>query len=136
MENIIEKVKTFNIKEFLISFGISGVLGFIACRFLGWWAIAPVCGLIAAWRNESIPTSMSSGFAAGLGLFAGYAAFLNFSNGGVLGNQIAEMLGGKIDLKLFSINLSGTQMIQLTGFIGGIVGAMGAWSGVLLRRIF
>jgi hypothetical protein len=136
MGNIVNTVKGFNIKEFLISFGISGVIGFIACRFIGWWAIAPVCGIIAAWRNESIPTSMSSGFAAGLGLFTGYAMFLNTTNGGVLGNQIAEMLGGKLDLKVFSMALTGTQMIQLTGLIGGIVGAMGAWSGALFRRMF
>lgn len=136
IENITTNVKKFDIKAFLLSFGISAILGFVACHFVGWWAIAPVCGLIAAWRNESVSTSFLAGLTAGLGLFVAYAVFLNTTNGGILATQVADLLGGKVNLGFTAITLTSTHVIQLTGIIGGLVGAMGAWTGVLVRRLF
>ena len=122
----INKIKNFDIKAFLLGFGLNTALCFLACHFIAWWAIAPVCGIIAAWRNESVPTSMTAGFAAGLALFSGYAMYLNVVNAGELSAQVAT---------IFSPALSGANLVQITGVIGGLLGTMGAWAGVLFRRM-
>jgi hypothetical protein len=114
------------IKELGIAGGAIFVLGFAAQSFLPWWSIAVVAFLVGVWQSESALKSFTYGTAAVTLLWLIYAGYQNQQNGGLISEAMAQMLGGAI---------SGTQLMIVTGLIGGIVGGVAAMTGTFFRQV-
>jgi hypothetical protein len=102
------------------------ILGALASWFFPWWSIAIVCFGVGAWLNDSPGKSYALGMAAVTLLWSGYAGFLNNANGGLLAGKISELFQGKV---------SGTQLIFVSGLIGGLVGGFATMTGAYFRRL-
>jgi hypothetical protein len=102
------------------------ILGGLASLFLPWWIIGVVCFGVGAWNSDTAVKSYLFGMAGVTLLWTGYAGFMDHANGSILSTKIGELIGKK----------SGTQMIFLTGLIGGIVGGLSTMSGSLFRKAF
>ncbi|MDF1867040.1 MAG: hypothetical protein P1U70_19560 [Saprospiraceae bacterium] len=103
------------------------VLGFVAQLFLPWWIIIVVAGLVGFFfKFENSLSSYLAGFLAVSLLWGGFAGFLDASNLGLLSSKMGELFGG----------MGGSQMIYLTGLLGGILGGFAAMTGTLGRKMF
>jgi hypothetical protein len=102
------------------------ILGGLASWFFPWWSIAIVCFGVGAWLNDSPGKSYALGMAAVTLLWSGYAGFLNNANGGLLASKISELFKGKV---------SGTQLIFVSGLIGGLVGGFATMTGAYFRQL-
>ncbi len=128
-----EKPKSANggLMQQLAGLGIGGalvaILGGIAQLFLPWWIIAVVAAIIGFFLGERPGKSYVYGFSGALILWSAYAYWLSAANAGILTGKMATLLGGI---------LTGAQLIFFTGFIGGLVGGMGAMTGALLKEVF
>lgn len=114
------------IKNLGLAGGAIFVLGFAAQSFLPWWSIAIVAFLVGVWQSESARKSFAYGLLSVTLLWTIYAGFQSYQNGGLISDAVAQMLGGKI---------SGTQLIFITGLIGGIVGGVSAMTGTFFRQV-
>ena len=96
------------------------IVSAIAQLFLPWWVIAPVCFGLAFWKAESAKQAMTTGTAAITTVWVAYAWFQHYSTGGILTNQMANLLplGGNVGA-----------LIAATGFVGGLVGGISAVAG-------
>lgn len=102
---------------FLWSTTTSIMLCYIAGLFLPWWSIA-ICTFITSLIFRQRPlASFLSGFLAVFLLWMSLALIIDIQNNSILSSRIASVLP-----------LSGSPLllILVTGFIGGIVGGMGA----------
>jgi hypothetical protein len=103
------------------------VLGFFAQLYFPWWSIAIVAFIVGVFVHGSAPNSMAYGTAAATLLWAIYAGWQSSANGGLMSDAISGMFGGKV---------SGTQLIFVTGLVGGFVGGLAAMTGTLFRNLF
>jgi hypothetical protein len=119
-----------SLKEKIIGLGKGGaavlIVGLIAQLFLPWWSIAVVAFLVGIWASESPLKSFAYGTAAVTFLWAAYAGMQSSANTGIINGSISKMLGGSV---------SGTQLIFVTGLVGGLVGGMSAMTGTMLRQL-
>jgi hypothetical protein len=119
-----------SLKEKIIELGKGGaavlIVGLIAQLFFPWWSIAVVAFLVGVWASESPAKSFVYGTVAVTFLWAVYAGIQSNANAGIINASISKMLGGKV---------SGTQLIFVTGLIGGLVGGMSAMTGTMLRQL-
>ena len=117
--------------SFIQSLGVGAIaiiiLGGLTQLFFDWWIIALVAFLVALYLNQSGLKSWAFGFVGVFVLWSAFATYLNMQNGGLLSAKMAELLAqGKV---------TGTNLVYLTGFIGGVVGGFSALSGSLARKI-
>ncbi len=113
-------------KKFGLQTLIILVLGFVAQYFFPFWSIAIVAALVGfLFRYENSAVSFAAGTAAAALLWSGYAGLLNSANMAQLGGQIGS---------LFKIGQG--YLIPVTGFIGGLLGGLGAQTGTLARKLF
>lgn len=97
-----------------------------ACHMgLPWWGLAPVAALAGAIFPQSGWRALTAGFAGGFLLWISAAFALDASNGGLLSQKIGQLFMG----------LSGTQILVLTGFIGGLVAAPACLTGRLIGSL-
>lgn len=119
-----------SLKEKIIALRKGGaamlILGLIAQMYFPWWSIAVVGFLVGLWAHESPSKSFAYGTAAMTFLWAAYGGIQSSANAGIMNASIAKMLGGAI---------SGTQLIFITGLVGGLVGGMSAMTGTMLRNL-
>lgn len=113
--------------KFTLSILLHAGLGLILTLFVPYfWStviIAFVIGFafkIDGWK------SFIAGFLGMLGLWAGYALFLDVANEAILSEKVAQLF------QLSNANL----LIVITGLIGGLLGGFGALTGRYLREIF
>lgn len=88
-----------------------------------WWFIAIgglVAGILAPMRFW---VAFSAAFGAGFALWFGQAWILDAGNQSILSGRIGALFQG----------LSRWQLMQITGLIGGLLGGLGAMTGVSLR---
>jgi hypothetical protein len=114
------------VKELGIGGGAVLVLGLLAQFLFPWWVSAIVAFWVGYWVAEDAARSFAYGFVGMFLLWSIYAGFQSSANGALMTNQIAHMFKDKV---------SGTQLIYLTGMVGGLVGGLGASSGTLLRHL-
>jgi hypothetical protein len=114
------------IKDIGLAGGVIFVLGYIAQSFLPWWSIAILSFLVGIWQWQSPLKSFTYGTVAVTLLWTLYSSYQNVQNGGIISNAVSEMLGGAV---------SGTQLIFVTGIIGGLVGGMSAMTGSLFKQV-
>ncbi len=111
-----------NISHFLVIL----ILGALASWFFPWWSIALVCIGVGALMGNTPANSFAQGLAAVTLLWSAYAGFLDHANAGLLSSKISALFQNKV---------SGTQLIFVTGFIGGLVGGFSSMTGAYLRQI-
>lgn len=125
------KAKGKALQEKIKELGMGGaailVLGSLAQLLFPWWASAIVAFWVGVWIADSPQRSYLYGFVAMMLMWSIYAGFQSSANGGLITSAFSNIFGGKV---------SGTQLIWLTGLIGGLVGGFSAMSGTLLRQIF
>lgn len=93
---------------------------------LPWWTVA-LCGfLVAVLLPLRSPASFWAGFTAVCVLWMAKAAWIDVRTQQILSQKMASLLGCQNVLTL----------ILLTGFLGGVVGGLGALSGAQLRALY
>lgn len=103
----------------------TALLSYVIQHFLPWWSVALCAAIIALMSPTTMLSVFWGGFVSISLLWMAYATFLDIDSHSILSQKI---------LPLFHVpNVS--ILIILTGFIGGIVGGMGAICGQLLRRV-
>lgn len=95
------------------------ILGFVLQSFLPWWSIVILVSILAYLFNLAPGITFIAGFLGVFALWAGYAAYLNAGNEGILASRIGALFGG----------LSPLLLVLITGLIGGIFGGLGALVG-------
>ncbi|MEO0777363.1 MAG: hypothetical protein AAF146_12415 [Bacteroidota bacterium] len=110
-----------------LSLGIASIIlvGFLGHQLGPWWIIAPVAAVVALLLDRSPAVCFGMGFAAAALLWGSYASWLDWSNAGLLSQQIGVLFRG----------LSGPQLLAITTTLGGLVGGLGALTGSLGRQL-
>lgn len=102
------------------------IFGHLCHLGLPWWALAPI-GAIAGWVfPQSALRSLLAGFAGGFLLWTEAALWLDIANAGLLSGRIGNLFMG----------LSRTQIILVTGVLGGLIAGLGTLSGRWARDVF
>ena len=70
------------------------VLGFFFSRYLEWWGIVIVTGVLALWIEAGPLRSFLAGFLGAALLWGGMAWYLNTGNEGIMAGRIGELFGG------------------------------------------
>jgi hypothetical protein len=123
--------KSADFKEKLLNLGtgaIAVIVGSILISFVlgSWWAFVPVCVLVGAVIGQTPAQSYAYGLTAVTLLWGTYAGFLSNANGGLLVGRISELLGGVV---------SGTQLVYITGLLGGFLGGFSTMLGATARDL-
>ena len=85
----------------------------------------------AAFQKElSAKSAFGIGLTTGILLWSVYAGYLNAANSGFLATKIGDLFAKGIPNTITS-----THLIELTALIGGLLGAMGATTGVFAREL-
>jgi len=111
--------------KFLIQVALTTLLSYIAEQHLPWWTISLCAAVVAIELAPSKMTAFLGGFTAISLLWMIVATSIDVHTNAILSTKIAPLLGFQ----------SSTLLILLTGFVGGMVGGMGALSGQQLRTL-
>ena len=115
-----------NIVSNSVGLAAVAILGIIAQLFFPWWSIAVVGFGVGFWLADTPARSSFYGFTAMFAVWCAYAGYQSLANGGLMTNTVSSMLGGTV---------SGTQMIFVTGTIGGTITGLAAVAGTQLREL-
>ncbi len=126
---VLNKLSIPSVKTIAQTLGMAAV-GAVVGRFVPWWAIVPIFGVAGVFLGKSPAQSFAMGMAAGTTIWAGYAGVLNNFNAGLLSNKIGMLLSKGTG------SITGPHLVIACGMMGGLLAALGAWSGSLLRRSF
>jgi hypothetical protein len=102
------------------------ILSFAGSYFLPWWMVAIIAFLVALFIGKTPGHSFLSGFLAVFIVWTVLALFKSIPNDNILAGMVVQ---------LFSLH-NWIWLLVITALIGGLVGGMGALSGVLLKRAF
>jgi hypothetical protein len=103
------------------------IVSFACSYFLPWWIVAIVAFLAAFFIGKTSGQSFLSGFAAVFIVWTILALLKSIPNDHILASRVVQ---------LFPLPNNWIWVLVVTAFIGGLVGGMGALSGVLLKRAF
>lgn len=111
--------------KFVAATILTALIAFLMCLYMPWWTIAIAGFIVSALVQQKPAKSWLAGF-LGVGLlWTLIAIILNAGNDGILAKKIAD---------LFYLNGSSFLLIVITGFIGALVGGMGALAGSFLPK--
>ena len=102
------------------------ILSFASGYFLPWWIVAITAFLAAFFIGKTSGQSFWSGFSAVFIVWTVLALFKSIPNDHILAKRVA----GMFQLPNWIL------LLFVTALIGGLVGGMSAWSGVLLKKAF
>ncbi len=102
------------------------ILSFAASFFLPWWVAAVFAFLAAFTMGKTSVRCFWSGFAAVFTAWAVIALFKSTRNDNILADRVAH---------LFQLP-NWTWILLVTALVGGLVGGMAAFSGILLKKVF
>jgi hypothetical protein len=108
---------------FLIILILSLVCGF----FLPWWVAAIVAFLVAFFIGKTSLQAFCSGFAAIFIVWTALALLKSLPNENILAGRVVQ---------LFPLPDNWIWLLIVTSLVGGLVGGMGALSGILLKKAF
>jgi hypothetical protein len=111
--------------KFVVSILLIALLSLGSEIYLPFWSVALVAFGVSALIPQAPWKALVCGFVAVFALWVGLAAYIDQANDHILGNRVSLLV-----LKITSPVL----LILVTGFIGGIVGAMGALTGSFLHK--
>jgi hypothetical protein len=103
------------------------ILSFASGYFLPWWVVAIAAFLAALVIGKTSQQSFWSGFAA---IFIGWTVLALFKS---IPND--HILAGRV-VQLFPLPHNWIILLAITALIGGLIGGMSAWSGMLLKKAF
>src|SRR5688572_7155838 len=111
----------------LVAVILTTLLAFVSGIYMSWWGLALAAFIVGIVVRQHVGLAFLSGFLGVFILWAGLAWWFDVKNEGNLSVKIAELLplGGNPLL-----------LILVTGFVGGLVGGMGAMSGSFLRSSY
>lgn len=112
--------------RFILALLLTATLAFLAGLRLEWWSIALVAFLVSLLIPQGIGASFLSGFAGIFLLWAILAFWIDYKNGSILSQRIAE---------LFKLGGSSVLLILITALIGGLVAGFAAMAGSSLRPV-
>lgn len=96
------------------------------CRFgLPWWSLALMAALVAWFIARNAWSAFFAGFLGGFLLWFVAAWMADQSNDGILSAKVGQLFLG----------MKGWQLLAVTGILGGLVGAMGALSGIWAKEM-
>jgi hypothetical protein len=102
------------------------ILSFASGYFLPWWVVAIAAFLSALLIGKTSAQSFWSGFGAVFIVWTVLALFKSIPNDHILAKRVAAMF----QLPNWIL------LLFVTALIGGLVGGMSAWSGILLKKAF
>lgn len=111
--------------KFGLSFLLNVAFGFLLTLFFPWWSVVILSFIVGFSMKVKGWQAFLGGFAGMSALWIGYAGILDFQNGAILSQRVSE---------LFQLS-NPSYLVHLTGFIGGLLGGMGALTGRLFRDI-
>jgi hypothetical protein len=103
---------------------LMALLSYFTQSFFPWWSIGVVCFVVSYLLKLPSGKAFMSGFLAIFLLWIGKAILIDQANDHILLNKIGV---------LFS-HAPNALLIFITGFIGGLVGGMAAWSASFLNK--
>ena len=108
---------------FLIIFILSLLAGFI----LPWWFVALTAFFAAYFLGKTSGKSFGAGFLAVALAWAILALIKSIPNENVLATRVAT---------LFPLHAWWFLVLLVTAIIGGLIGGMAAWTGILFKKAF
>jgi hypothetical protein len=103
------------------------ILSFACGFFLPWWVVAVVAFLAAFFVGKTSGHSFLAGFAAVFVVWIILALVKSLPNENILADRVVQ---------LFPLPNNWIWLLAVTACIGGLVGGMGALSGILLKKAF
>jgi FtsH-binding integral membrane protein len=101
------------------------VLGAIVQSFAPWYSLGLVALVLGFGFRQQAGQAFLTGLLGGFLLWAGYAGYLHFLNEGILGDRMGRLFGGA----------DGWAIVGITGLLGGLLAAVGCWTGQALRQV-
>lgn len=101
------------------------VLSIIACMFLPWWVVAPICFLVGMTFMDKGGQAFGLGFLAIFLVWGITASISSFSNDFIILQRMGQ---------IFKLP-SGYLLLLITAVLGGLIGALSALSGYFLQTI-
>jgi len=103
------------------------ILSFAASYFLPWWMVAIAAFLPALLIGKTSGPSFWSGFGAVFIAWSVFALLKSIPNDNILAGRVVQ---------LFPLPHNWVWVLLVTGLVGGLIGGMGALSGILVRKAF
>ena len=100
-------------------------LAFLLQLWLPWWSVALVGFLIGLAGSKSPKSALGLGFASVFLCWLGQTLWINYQNEGILASRMGLLLGGA----------PGYLLPWVSGRLGGLVGALSAWTGFLFKNL-
>jgi hypothetical protein len=101
------------------------ILSFVCGFFLPWWVAVIVAFLAAFFIGKTSMRSFWSGFAAIFVVWAALALLKSIPNENILAGRVVQ---------LFPLPNNWIWLLFVTALVGGLVGGIGALSGILLKK--
>lgn len=111
--------------RFIVSIISIAIFSFLAGLYFPWWSVAIVAFVVSLLIHQKAAPALISGFLGVFLLWVILAAFINYSNAGILAGRIGELLG---------IGNSPSILIFITGFIGGLVAGFASLAASFIRK--
>jgi hypothetical protein len=111
--------------KFILSLILQATLSYLITLFFPWWTVAIVAFAVGFFIKTQGFTAFATGFLAMFGLWFGLAMFLDFQNGHILSERIADLF-----------KIPANYLPYITGLIGGLIGGMSSLTGNLFRSLF
>ncbi len=110
--------------KFLLSLLCMALLSFLACLYLPWWSIAPVCFLVAALVPQKPFIGFLTGFTALFFLWGILSYWMSVQNEHILAKRVSMII-----LK----QENPVMLILISALIGALVAGFAAMTGSFLR---
>jgi hypothetical protein len=125
------KEGAISLYQAVLKAGPIAIVAFIISYFFTWWGILVVMFFYAAFQKElSAKNAFGIGMTTGILLWSVYAGYLNTANSGFLATKVGDLFA-----KGIPNTITPAYLIQGTALIGGLLGAMGAATGVFAREL-
>lgn len=123
------KNMAISIYHAVLKAGPLAIVAFVVSYIFHWSAIAAVMFFYAAFKKDwQLKPAFGTGLTTGILLWGLFATILNVMNEGLIASRIGALLAGGVGA------VTNTQLIELTALIGGLLGGLGAATGVLARE--
>lgn len=113
--------------KLLINIVLTAMLTFAFGLYLPWWSLAIAAFLVALAAGRSIGISIVGGFVGVFLLWGIMSWTISSGNEHILAHRMSQVILKK-DNPL--------ALVLVTAVLGGLLGAVSAWSGAALRKLF
>ncbi|MEZ5015756.1 MAG: hypothetical protein R2800_01785 [Flavipsychrobacter sp.] len=111
----------------LITILSTAILAWAASWLIAWWMIAAIPCLVAFATKQKVGVGFLYGFVSIALLWLFLIYYADMGNDGILARRMSILILGTESNSMF---------IAVNVLLGGIIGALGGWSGASLRKLF